>query len=76
MGRCRQTLSVRGQHVRRIVDREVGDPDILQGLQAVKQRDGIPLSEQVRRALREWLDENGVRPTRAERKRALTRKRS
>jgi hypothetical protein len=51
------------------------DPDIMEGLQRIKQRDGIPLSEQVRRALRLWLDEKGVVPEQTERKRAVTRKR-
>lgn len=51
------------------------DPEILVGLQAVKERDGIPLSEQMRRALRAWLEQKGVSVTRAERKRAVTRKR-
>jgi hypothetical protein len=37
------------------------DPEILDGLLFVKDRDGIPLSEQVRRALRTWLDQKGVR---------------
>ena len=32
------------------------DPDVMDGLQRVKERDGIPLSEQVRRALRAWLE--------------------
>jgi len=50
------------------------DPDILQRMQDLKTRDGIPLSEQVRRALREWLDSKGI--TRAERKRAATPRRS
>jgi len=27
------------------------------GLQAIKDRDGIPISEQVRRALRAWIEE-------------------
>jgi len=36
------------------------DPDILEGLQQLKARDGIPLSEQVRRALRLWLESKGV----------------
>ncbi|MBM3818553.1 MAG: ribbon-helix-helix protein, CopG family [Acidimicrobiia bacterium] len=36
------------------------DPDIMAGLQAVKERDGIPLSEQVRRALTAWLEQKGV----------------
>ena len=49
------------------------DPEQLAGLQAVKARDGIPQSEQVRRALNAWLESRGVK---AERKRATTRKRS
>jgi len=50
------------------------DPEILEGLQAVKQRDGVPLSEQVRRALTAWLTGKGVN-VKADRKRAATRKR-
>ena len=38
------------------------DPDLMEGLHAIKERDGIPLSEQVRRALRAWLAEKGVKP--------------
>jgi hypothetical protein len=37
------------------------DPELLDGLLFVKERDGIPLSEQVRRALRTWLEQKGVR---------------
>jgi hypothetical protein len=51
------------------------EPEILDGLQRVKARDGIPLSEQVRRALREWLGRRGVTIT-AERKRVSPRRRS
>lgn len=36
------------------------EPDILDGLQAIKERDGVPISEQVRRALRRWVEEKGV----------------
>jgi hypothetical protein len=36
------------------------EADILDGLQQVKQRDGIPISEQVRRALRDWLDRRNI----------------
>jgi hypothetical protein len=43
------------------------------GLRAVKERDGIPEAEQIRRAIDEWLETKGVKP---ERKRAGTRKRS
>ncbi|MCG3774992.1 MAG: hypothetical protein JW395_1820 [Nitrospira sp.] len=36
------------------------DPEILDGLLVVKERDGMPLSEQVRRALRTWLADKGI----------------
>ena len=45
-----------------------------QGLKAVKERDGIPESEQIRRAIAEWLKKKGV-TGKSGRKRALTRKR-
>jgi len=50
------------------------DPDLAQGLKVLKARDGVPESEQVRRAVREWLEKRGV--LKAERKRAVTRPRS
>jgi hypothetical protein len=49
------------------------DPGILDGLREVRIRDGVPISEQVRRALRAWLDSKGV--TQTERKRVGPRKR-
>ena len=36
------------------------DPDLAEGLKAVKTRDGISVSEQVRRAIRDWLSRKGV----------------
>jgi predicted DNA-binding protein len=50
------------------------EPEILEGLQAIKDRDGVPISEQVRRALAAWLEERGV--TKTARPRAATRKRT
>ena len=50
------------------------DPDLDAGLKAVKARDGINESEQIRRAIRTWLESKGV--MKAERKRAANRKRS
>lgn len=35
-------------------------PDLKEGLEAVKVRDGIPQSEQIRRAITAWLEEKGV----------------
>lgn len=34
--------------------------DLLTGLRTVRERDGIPVSEQVRRAVRAWLIERRV----------------
>ncbi len=50
------------------------ESELLEGLQQVRDRDGIPVSEQVRRAIRAWLSEKGA-AVKAERKRAATRKR-
>ena len=52
------------------------DEDLKEGLQAVWERDGIGVSEQIRRAIRGWLEQKGVGITKTERKRAVTRKRS
>lgn len=49
------------------------DDDLLVGLKTVQERDGIPPSEQARRAMRMWLETKGV--VKPERKRAATRKR-
>jgi Arc/MetJ-type ribon-helix-helix transcriptional regulator len=50
------------------------DEELYAGLEQLKERDGIPVSEQVRRALRMWLESKGVK-VKTERKRAATRKR-
>jgi hypothetical protein len=55
------------------------DPSILEGLQTIKERDGIPLSVQVRRALIAWIAEHGINEKtigKADRRRAQTRRRS
>ena len=36
------------------------EADIMEGLRRVKDRDGVPLSVQLDRALRAWLEEKGV----------------
>ena len=51
------------------------ETEILSALQRVKDQDGIPVSEQVRRALIVWLESRNVALKKAERKRASTRKR-
>jgi hypothetical protein len=50
------------------------DPDLAAGLKVLKKRDGVPEGEQVRRAVRTWLQRKGI--IKAERLRARTRKRS
>ena len=35
-------------------------PELKAGLEAVKVRDGIPHSEQIRRAIRAWLTDKGI----------------
>lgn len=51
------------------------EEELLSALQEIRDRDGIPVSEQVRRAIRNWIDSKDVK-VRAERKQAATRKRS
>lgn len=36
------------------------DDDVYAAMDALRVRDGVPLSEQVRRALRVWLEEKGL----------------
>jgi hypothetical protein len=50
------------------------DEELLKGLREVWERDGVPVPEQVRRAIRTWLESKGVMK-KAGRKRADTRKR-
>jgi len=36
------------------------DPDLLAALREVRRRDGVPISEQIRRAVREYVMRKGV----------------
>ena len=49
------------------------DEDQRAALTTIKDRDGISESEQIRRAVKVWIEQKGV--IKAERKRAATRKR-
>ena len=51
------------------------DDDLRYGLKTIRDRDGIVESEQIRRAVREWLHKKGVGP-KIERPRAAARKRA
>jgi len=50
------------------------DVEQLRGLDAIRERDGILPSEQIRRAIDAWLKEKGI--TKMERQRPVGRKRS
>lgn len=52
------------------------DDDLLDGLRRVRDDVGIPVSEQIRRAIREWLAQFDTPATKTARKRAATRKRA
>ena len=51
------------------------DDELLEGLRQVYEKDGVLPSEQVRRAIRKWLEDRGVQ-IRSARKRASTRSRT
>jgi hypothetical protein len=51
------------------------DDEQAAGLKVVKDRDGAPESEQIRRAINDWLEKKDVRK-KAKRPRAVTHKRS
>jgi hypothetical protein len=51
------------------------DQELLEALQVIRERDGVPVSEQVRRAILMWIESKGGSAKKAERKRADTRKR-
>jgi hypothetical protein len=51
------------------------ETEIMDALGEIRERDGVPVSEQVRRALIQWIDAKGVK-VRTDRKRGATRKRS
>ena len=50
------------------------DDDLLKAMQQLQERDGMPQSEQIRRALRPWLEEKGVLKT--AKRRAQTRRKA
>jgi hypothetical protein len=50
------------------------DEELLDGLQLVWERDGISVAEQVRRAIRRWLEEKGVKVKAPSRRLARRRK--
>jgi hypothetical protein len=67
------TVSTLMTPIRRVATFRVDD-DVLEAMRRLQERDGMPLSEQIRRALRPWLEAKGVIKE-ADRKRAAARKR-
>jgi len=51
------------------------DPDLVRALEAIRDAEGIPVSEQIRRGIRLWLDQKGAAPTTGKRKASSTRAR-
>ncbi|MEO8520055.1 MAG: ribbon-helix-helix protein, CopG family [Acidobacteriota bacterium] len=51
------------------------DRHLLEALQAIKERDGIPVTEQVRRALTAWVQTKDI-PMKAAPRRASTRRKA
>lgn len=51
------------------------ETEIMDALAEIRDRDGIAVSEQVRRALKQWIESKGVK-VKSARKRAVTRKRA
>lgn len=49
------------------------DDDLLAAMKRLQDRDGIPASEQIRRALRPWLEAKGI--MKSDRKRPVSRRR-
>lgn len=50
------------------------ETEIMAALAVIRDRDGIGVSEQVRRALKQWIAEKGVK-MKSERKRVVARRR-
>ena len=51
------------------------DTELLEALREISARDGLPMAEQVRRAIRMWVNSKGVK-VKSERKRVVARQRS
>jgi hypothetical protein len=44
------------------------DPHLVDALEAIRDAEGIPVSEQIRRGIRLWLEAKGATPTATKRK--------
>jgi len=48
------------------------DPDLVVALEAIRDAEGIPVSEQIRRGIRLWLDQKGAATRVTKRRRTST----
>jgi uncharacterized protein (DUF4415 family) len=51
------------------------DSELLEALREIRDRDGVGIAEQVRRAIRAWVESKGVK-VKTDRKRVSTRRKS
>jgi hypothetical protein len=51
------------------------DDELREGLREIRERDGVLESEQIRRAIRDWLEKKGIKLKAASR-RAVTRRKA
>lgn len=51
------------------------ETEIMEALSAIRERDGVAVSEQVRRALKQWIAAKGVKLKSDRKRRGSTRKR-
>jgi Arc/MetJ-type ribon-helix-helix transcriptional regulator len=49
------------------------DPDLVDALEAIRDAEGIPVSEQIRRGIRLWLEQKGAALTATKRKASRAR---
>jgi hypothetical protein len=52
------------------------DDELLDAMELLRERDGIPFAEQIRRGLKLWFQLKGIEPKKADRKRVGARSRS
>lgn len=52
------------------------DPELIEALREIKERDGIAESEQIRRGIQLWLESKGSSKKKAASRRALTRRKA
>jgi hypothetical protein len=52
------------------------DSELMQALQRIRESDGVPVSEQIRRGIVLWLESKGVKVKKAAPRRASTRRKA